>query len=164
MYVLFARFFYLPNNHNSSRSYRRQVLSLIFRSKNRYVLHDNAILLSPHYVVVQVLKKPSTRPAIRPSTEFWDQAHLLAVQSQDRLSEAYAKFMARDLEAGKKKAVEGLNLLLQRYASLPSRKLQRSSRAIIVSGKFIRRAMLMKIVRLPWRNGMLGGLGRFEQL
>jgi hypothetical protein len=72
--------------------------------------------------------------------------------------------MARDLEAGKKKAVEGLNLLLQRYASLPSRKLQCSSRAIIASGKFIRRAMLMKIVRPPWRNGMLGGLGRFEQL
>jgi len=60
-----------------------------------------------------VLKKPSTRPAVRPSTAFWDQAHMLAIQSQDRLSEAYAKFTARDLEAGKKKAVEGLNLLLQ---------------------------------------------------
>ena len=37
------------------------------------------------------------------------------MKSQDQLSEAYAKFTARDLEAGKKKAVEGLNLLLQRY-------------------------------------------------
>ena len=32
--VCFARFYYLPINHNSSQSYHRQVLSLIFRSKN----------------------------------------------------------------------------------------------------------------------------------
>ena len=119
MYVL-LNFSTLPINHNSSRSYHRQVLSLIFRSKNLYVPHNNSMLPPPHYIVAQVLKKPSTRSVVLPSTSFWDQAHILAMKSQDQLSEAYAKFTARDLEAGKKKAVEGLNLLLQRYASLPS--------------------------------------------
>ena len=152
MYVL-LNFFYLPINHNSSQSYHHQVLSLIFWSKNRYVLHNNSILLSPHYIVVQLLKKPSTQPDICPSTGFWDQAHILAMQSEDQLSEAYTKFTAMTWRPAKKNAVEGLNLLLWRYASLPSQKQQCSSRAIIVSGKFIRRAMSMKIVRPPWRNG-----------
>jgi len=62
---------------------------------------------------------PSKTPvrSTLPHNSLWDQVHLLAVQSQEFLVEAYEKFVEKDFDNGGSKATAGLDLLLQRYIS-----------------------------------------------
>ena len=85
-------------------------------SKHQCVPHYHTILYF-HYYFLQATKKSSTKPSLCPSTSFWDQVHMLAMQSQEILAEAYKNIVEKDFYNGGSKATAGLDLLLQRYVS-----------------------------------------------
>jgi hypothetical protein len=142
--VSLAPFFDLDSNYD----YVSKAISVKFTCGSFIQNPQCRKTLYPH-TFAQGSKKARTKPSVRPSTTFWDQSYVLAVQSQEFFVEAYERFVTKDFDSGGSKAMAGLDLLLQRYVSSSSWELRLRSRSITASEKSTRRGILMRTMTPP---------------